>query len=241
MKRYITIVLLLSALSGRMWAQNDDTVVVSDSRLVVAERPVHLLTDTNRLLKDDRRWQFHLALGSALVGSNTGSASVFTVAPTVIYRPSERLTFKASVASIQSFSLAPDGYAVMGHNVRSLAPYRYPASAGAVNVSMAYKVNERLTVAASLFHAEGQIASSALMNPWFASGMPMDMNLTAFSAALRYRLREDTFIDMHMTVINDPTGVLGPLYWGGPYGAPFEHLSAYGRLGSFSYFSPFEY
>ena len=69
------------------------------------------------------------------------------------------------------------------------------------------------------------MASDALMNPFLPPATMMDMNLTAFTASLRYKLREDSCLDMHMTVINDPTGALGPLYYGslygGLYGAPY--------------------
>ncbi len=226
--KYIRCLMALALLAGGYSAlgQNDDSVVDSDSRVIVAERPVHALTDTSRLT-DNKRWDFHLSMGTALAGSRFGSASVFSVTPSVIYRPNDKLTVHASASALNSYTLAPNGYRIEGVRPRSYAPLRHPSAAvaGAVNLAMTYRVNERLWLGASLFHMGGQMASDALMNPFLPPATMMDMNLTAFTASLRYKLREDSFLDMHMTVINDPTGALGPLYYGslygGLYGAPY--------------------
>ena len=59
--KYIRCLMALALLAGGYSAlgQNDDSVVDSDSRVIVAERPVHVLTDTSRLT-DNKRWDFHL-------------------------------------------------------------------------------------------------------------------------------------------------------------------------------------
>lgn len=216
------MVLALLAGAYNAMGQNDDSVVASDSRVIVAERPVHALTDTSRLT-DDKRWDFHLSMGTALVGSRLGSASVFSVTPSVVYRPNDRVTVRASASALNTYTLAPNGYRIEGIRPRSYAPVRHPSAAvaGAVSVAMTYRVNERLWLGASLFHMGGQMASDVLMNPFLPPTTMIDMNMTAFTAALRYKLREDSFLDMHFTVINDPTGALGPLYYGSPYGGMY--------------------
>ena len=43
---------------------------------------------------------------------------------------------------------------------------------------------------------------------------------------MRYRIGEDSFLDIHATFIDDRTGALGPLYFGGPYGSPYYYHNA---------------
>lgn len=212
---------------GVLRAQVDDTVVSVDSRLVVAsDRPMHLLADKSRLLDTLDPWEFHLSMGTAWVGSSFSAASVFGITPTVIYRPNARLKIKGSVSALSSYSLAgPNGYRIEGYTPRSLAPVRYPGSALATSVqlSAAYQVNDRLWIAASFMHMGGDIVPAALMNPWFQPDRPVLLNANTFTASMRYRLTDDSYLQLHMTIIDDRTGALGPLLFGGPYGSPFYY------------------
>ena len=191
-----------------------------------AERPIHLLTDTSALMDTTQTWEFHLSMGSAVVGSSFGSASLFGVTPSVIYRPNDRLKVSASVTAIDSWSLSHGNYSIRGYRPNSVTPYRNPGSvAAAMSLAASYRVNDRLWIAASLIHINGGIESAALVNPWFMGDYPVLLNATAFSAAMRYRLGNDSFLDIHMTIIDDRTGALGPLLFGGPYGSSYYYRS----------------
>jgi len=163
--------------------------------------------------------EVHLSLGSTVVGGKWGSASAFGVTPSIVFRPNERLAVRASLTTMNSYSLMPSGYALRGREQRSLAPVRnYNGAAVALNVAAAYKVNDRLWVAGSLMHVVGGLASAALVNPWLAADMPMMLDATAFSASMRYRVGEKSYLDLHLMVARDRTGALGPLMYGNPWG-----------------------
>lgn len=189
-----------------------------------ADRPIHVLTDTSALMDTTQTWEFHLSMGSSVVGGTFGSASMFGVTPSVIYRPNDRLKVRASLTAIDSWSLSHGNYSVRGYRPNSVTPYRNPGSvAAAMSLAASYKVNDRLWIAASLIHINGGIESAALVNPWFMGDFPVMLNATAFSAAMRYRLGNDSFLDIHMTIIDDRTGALGPLLFGGPYGSSYYY------------------
>ncbi len=48
--------------------------------------------------------------------------------------------------------------------------------------------------------------------------MPLMLDATAFSAAMRYRIGESSFLDIHLTVIDDRTGAFTPMLFGAPFG-----------------------
>ncbi len=179
--------------------------------------------------QDTATWKpldFHLSLGTAVVGNSHNAASLFTVTPSLVYRPNERTIIKGSFTTLNSYSLTGGNYALHGREPRSMAPLRYPSSLAAVGtVSLAYKASDRLWIAASLTHVGGELASAAILNPWFQSSRPVLLDATAFTAAMRYKFKNDNTLDLYFTYINDRTGALGPLLFYGPYGNPYyvEH------------------
>lgn len=214
-------------IGNALQAQVDDTIVSYDDRLAIAsDRPMHPLSDKSRLLDTVEPWQFHLSMGTALVGNSYSSASLFGISPSVVYQPNPRLRVKASLSALSSYSLAgPAGYSVRGYTPRSLAPLRYPANAlaASLQLSAAYKLSDRLWIAASFLHMGGSLAAAAALNPWLSSDRPIPLNASAFTAAMRYRLSDDSYLHLHMTIIDDRTGALGPLLFGSPYGSPFYY------------------
>ncbi|MBQ1409153.1 MAG: hypothetical protein IIY87_05290 [Bacteroidales bacterium] len=229
MKKLFLILTLLSSVT-LLRAQNDTIVTMSDglsrTSSIKADRPVHPLTDKSHLLDTLQPWEFHLSLGTGFVGSGFSSATFSGITPSVVYRPNDKWTIRASATMLHSYTLAPDGYAIQGRRPRSMAPLRDPnPMALALNVSATYKVNDRLWLAAKLMRLNGGLASGAILNPWFAPDMPVDLNATAVSAAMRYRFGDDNYLDIHMSFINDHTGALGPLLFGGPYGSPYYYHS----------------
>lgn len=224
-KSHHTIVLLLLlALMPFAAKGQQDTIVSHSGDITVGNVPsvraMHQLEDRSTLLDDSiQRWEFHLSMGSSIVGSNRGAASIWGITPSVTLRPSDKLKINASVSLLDSYSMYPNGYNIRGREVRNLDPVRnYGAAAAALKLSASYKLNDRLWLAASLLHASGGLASAALVNPWLPTDLPLLLDATAFTAAMRYRIGDNSFLDIHMTVIDDRAGTLMPLYFGGPFG-----------------------
>lgn len=229
MKKFFLILALLLSVTV-LRAQNDTIVTMSDglsrTSTIKAERPVHPLTDKSHLLDTVKAWDFHLSLGTGFVGGGFNAASFSGITPSIVYRPNDKLTLRASATMLHSYTLAPDGYAIQGRRPRNMAPLRDPnAMALALNVSATYKVNDRLWLSAQVIRFNGGLASGAVLNPWFAPNLPEDIDATAVSAAMRYRIGDDNYLDIHMSFINDRTGALGPLMFGGPYGSPYYYHS----------------
>ncbi len=228
------IYLLLFSFASVVWAQQDTIVSMSDrltpTASIKADRPVHQLTNKNHLVDTLQPLEFHLSMGGGFIGSRYNSASAFGITPSVVYRPSDRFTFRTSATFLNSYTLAPGGYQIHGQRPRSMAPLRNPNSlASAFTMSASYKVNDRLWIAGRVMFLNGSLASGAIVNPWFAPDMPIDLNATAVTAAMRYRIGDDSFIDLHFTYIKDRTGALGPLLFGGPYGSPeYYHTTTFG-------------
>lgn len=217
MKRSV-ILLLLMALLGQCLLQAQDTIDLRDGEVYHLGGPKrHSVAVADTL----PRWDFHVSLGSGVTVGNRGTVSAFGVTPSVVWRPSERLKVTASGTLMDSYALMPRGFHLRGQEPRNVAPLRHPQGgsvAGALRVEAEYQVNERLWVAGSLTRLTGRLASGALVSPWLYGRGPVDLDATALSADLRYRFKNNTFLDVHMTVIDDRTGAMGPLIMGGPYG-----------------------
>ncbi len=174
-------------------------------------RPLRPVEDYGRLLDTVEPLQFHIAFGTGINASSYASASYFSVTPSLTYRPNDRLSVTGSVTLLRSVTLAPDGYRVRGYEPHSMAPYRNPAAvAYQATVSASYKVNERLWLAASLQHINGPLAAGMPLNFWMVNDRPLYLDATSFSAAMRYRFNNDSFIDIYLNVINDRAGTLMP-------------------------------
>lgn len=229
----IIFALFFVFIAGTTIAQRDSIVTASGeltTTSIKADRPVHLLTDKSKLRDTLQPWEFHLSMGGGFVGSSYSSASLFGVTPSVIYRPNEKFTFRASASFLNSYTLAPGGYQIQGRRPRSMAPLRDPgAVAAAFTMSGTYQVNERLWIAGRIMFLNGALASGMIVNPWFPADMPVELNATAVTAAMRYKISNNSFLDFHLTYINDRTGALGPLLFGGPYGSPeYYHTTTFG-------------
>ena len=209
----LTVLVLMPLLSQ---SQNDSVVSHSDG-LVISVPSAASTTQAAYPSDSLNRWDFHLSLGSGIMGGSYSSASYLGVTPSLVFRPTDRLKITASATILDSYSLSGGNYYIRGREPRSLAPLRNPARAASVSVAVSYRVNDRLWVAASLHTLGGMLANGALVNPWLAGTPPMDLDATAFSASMRYRMGDNSFLDLHMTLIEDRTGALGPLLFANPY------------------------
>ncbi|MCR4828912.1 MAG: hypothetical protein K5864_05560 [Bacteroidales bacterium] len=233
MKRLLFILPVLFMLSSRAVAQEDTIVSLT------ADRPIHLLQDPSKLLDTVEPWEFHLSMGAALVGSSFSTASLWSVTPTVVYRPNDRLKIKASATAFESWSLSPHGYRLGVRDERDLAPWRPGVSHVGMqaDLSVSYQVNDRLWLAASLHHWGGSVASAAVLSPWYFSDAPMELDATAFSAHMRYRIGDDNYLSLHMMYLEDRTGAMLPMMLGYPYGGFGQYGSA--TFGSHLFYNPF--
>ncbi|MBR4715967.1 MAG: hypothetical protein IKP34_07295 [Bacteroidales bacterium] len=214
LKRLLLLAALFATAPFTASAQTDSIVSMSDDLSLLPPKSIRSQADTLQ------KWEYHLSMGGAVVGSSFGSASLYGIKPTVIFKPNDKLKVSASASLLNSFSFGASSYTLRGSNPRSLAPLRnYNAAAAALEVAATYKVNDRLWVAASLLHIGGGLASGVIINPWMLGNSPVMLDATAFSAAMRYRIGKDNYLDLQMTIIDDRTGAFGPLFFGGPYGS----------------------
>jgi len=216
-KIFFILPLLLAIGVGSVAIAQQDTVRDYTRQLPSSVYSLRPLEDYGKLMDSVPRWQFHVSMGTSLVGNSYDMASLYGITPTVVYRPNNRLKIVGSLTGINSHVLATDGYTIRGREERSLAPYRYPSTALAATVAAEYQVNDRLWLAASYSRMGGELASGMLVNPWLlTSERPVLLDASSFTAAMRYRFGKDNFLDIHLTVINDRAGTLAPLIYS-PY------------------------
>lgn len=151
------------------------------------------------------RWEPHISVTTGFVGSSYGDNRLYTsIAPSVTFRPTKRLSFVGGIGMMNDLGMDPH-YLV--HPVRSLAPLRSSnGGTGLVSayVGAEYQVNDRLWLAASLYHLGGQYA------PFFgcANGSAVDVSATALSAEAAYRFSDNNYLRLSFTVVRDHTGML---------------------------------
>lgn len=228
MTRKVYTILFVLTLSHAVVAQND---------AVVSELPPSLQVQPSVAAVADSAspWEVHLTLGGAVVGNSRSVASLYSITPTILYRPSDRLKIKASVSAVESFALTQRG----GFRGQSAYMPYVPGShvAAAANISVAYKASDRLWIAGSFHHFGGSLASASIVAPWFPSDAPMELNANAYSASLRYRFGNDNYLTIHLNVIDDRTGAMGPILFGSPYGSYGYYSNT--TFGSHLYYDPF--
>ena len=179
------------------------------------------------------RWEPHLSAGTGFVGSSYGDNRLFTsIAPSLTFRPNGCWTVNAGFRVTTDMGLNPN-YAFSSAE-RSLAPYRHRnGGTGLVSVHAGaqYRANDRLWLAASVYHLTGTYA------PYygFGNGDVFDVSATAFSAAASYRFGNDSFLHLSVTCIRDEYGTV-PFLWHdawmhGGYGSWGMYGSPYGQTG----------
>ncbi len=167
---------------------------------------------------DTSRWDFHLSTG-VTVGSGWGKTdALMWTAPRVEYRISDRLTIRGGFAMVGS--LLP-GYELQ-MPVRSYAPRKHGTRMLAGFASARYRVNDRLSIWASLQHVGGWREPL-----WTPQGEAFNVGLTAFSGGFAYELSDQSFFEMHFHIVHDhygnsALGLLGHPYYG--WGVPSWEL-----------------
>ena len=188
------------------------------------------VTDTVRL----PRWEPHLSVCTGFMGTSYGDNRLFSsVAPSLTFRPNARWTVNAGFRITTDMGLNPN-YSISSPR-RSLAPYRRDNNGGtglvSVHAAAQYQVNDRLWLAAAVYHLTGTYAPICA----FTNGNVLDVSVTALSAAATYRLRNDSFLHFAVSYIRDEYGTL-PYMWHdalmhGGYSGWGMYGTPYGRMG----------
>lgn len=207
---------------------------------LVAQRPFH----PGRQIVEAKdsvsapKWEPHLAVSTGFIGSNYGDNRLFTsVAPSIDYRPNDRWRLNAGFRITSDMGFPP----VAGS--RDLAPYKREGGTGlaSAHASAEYQVNDRLWLAAAIYHVGGKYA------PFygFGQGGTLDVSATAISAAAAYRFNDHDFLRLSFTVVRDHYGTLPFMYhdaWmHGGYGAWGLYATPTDYYRMASPFSPFFY
>lgn len=171
------------------------------------------------------KWEPHMSVTTGFVGNSYGDNRLYTsIAPSVTFRPTKKLSFVGGFSVMSDMGLDPN---YLSKPVRSLAPRR--ANNGGTGVASAYveadyQVNDRLWLAASLYHVGGQYA------PFFgpANGSAFDVSATALSAEAAFRFSDNNYLRLSFTVVRDHTGMMPYMI----YDTWMNH--GWGRWSSFS-------
>ena len=126
------------------------------------------------------KWEPHLSVSTGFMGTSYGDNRLFTsVAPSLVYRPSDKWTLVGGFRITTDMGLNPN-YTI-GTNQRSLAPYKTNGGTGLASgyVEAQYQVNENFWLAGSIYHIGGSYA------PFYGplNGEAFQVSATAISAA----------------------------------------------------------
>lgn len=107
-------------------------------------------------------------------------------------------------------------YLLHGRTPYSLAPRKHNSSLIVLNAGVQYNVNDRLSLAFSVYHIGGQ------MVPWWlpSTYAPLDVSITGFDAELHYRLGKDSYLNFYLSFYRDNLGTMG-MALGPFYGDPW--------------------
>lgn len=157
-----------------------------------------------------QRFDYHMSFTTG-VSSIMGNVHNFAVVdPSFNFNINPKLTLQAGFTVVSDIRM--NNYQLQGQEPSSLAPRRSTSMIGS-EVSAIYKVNDRLTVAGSVYYLGGEL------QPWFCpEGRPLDVNAYGFSASMSYKTRNNNRIDLYFDILHDDSGSISPMWYGNPYG-----------------------
>lgn len=191
-----------------------------------------------------RRCQFHGSIGTGIEIGNGYATTYLVASPRVDYHVSDRFVLTAGFTLLGTMD--PNRFMLQGRQPRNLAPMREGNASAAIAAYIAgeYQVNDRLWIAASFLRAGGQMIMPTTFTPWgfIPGGWNANVDVTAFSAALRLKVGDDTYIHFQCAYLRDGTGDFMPYYTSpffhsymyGMDGLPFGPYGVYGPYGSYS-------
>lgn len=207
MKRLKFILLLIMAMSLRQGVVHAQFLL-----------PDGIGNDSVRMPK----WEPHLMVGTGFMGSANGDNRLFTsVAPSLVYRPSNRWVVSGGFRITSDMGLNPNF--MLSKPAKSLVPYKRNGGTGLVSahVEAVYQAGKNVWLAGALYHISGSYAPLYGL----ANGEMLNVSATAISAAAAFRFNEDSFLSLSFTVLRDHYGTLPYMYhdawmhgFGGPWG-----------------------
>lgn len=159
------------------------------------------IPDTIRL----PRWEPHLAVSTGFLGTSFGDNRLYTsVAPSLVYRPSDKWTVVGGFRITTDMGLNPN-YSI-GSSQRSLAPYRTNGGTGLASgyVEAQYHVNDNFWLAGSVYHIGGSYAP--LFGP--LNSEAFNVSATAISAAAAFRFKNNNLLHISFTYVRDHAGTM---------------------------------
>lgn len=151
------------------------------------------------------------------MGSGFGQRQhVEWLSPSIELKPTDRLTVQTGFTL--TGHLLPQGYRVQAYSP-SLAPRRTGTQTTSMWVAGQYRVNDRLSVWASVAHATGWFQPL-----WLDHSVPLEA--TAVSGGFAYELAKGHLLEMHFHLLSDPAGTAWmPMLtaWDSPWGGMWEN------------------
>lgn len=154
------------------------------------------------------KWDYHLSVGTGVMGNRDDARCYTLVAPSISYRPTDRWKINGGFGVMSDFGLV-NTYKVDFSNTPSRVPLKQQSNTGIVAgyVAAEYQANEKLWLAASIFGVSGQY------NPFFfGNGQSLPVGLYGGSASMTYKIGDDSFLHLSLHIINDNMGTLPFLY-----------------------------
>lgn len=185
------------------------------------------IPDTIRLPK----WEPHLAVSTGFLGTSFGDNRLYTsVAPSLVYRPSDKWTVVSGFRITTDMGLNPN-YSI-GSSQRSLAPYRTNGGTGLASgyVEAQYQVNDNFWLAGSVYHIGGSYAP--LFGP--LNSEAFNVSATAISAAAAFRFKNNNLLHISFTYVRDHAGTMPYMLYD-----TWMHAGGFGPWGMYA--SPTDY
>lgn len=157
------------------------------------------------------KWDYHLNVGTGIVSDFDNQVrNYFMISPEIEYKPNSRWAVKAGFNAISDM----DSYVFKGREPQSLAPRKNASTAVGIHLSAQYQVTDRLWIGATVFHIGGQSSLLYTFNPYYGwqFGTPVDLSITGFCADMQYRIGDNSYLDLHISVLRDNYGTLPILY-----------------------------
>lgn len=211
-KILLTLILLLPAFIGKAQLHQG--------------RPLTSEEVEARAEKDESRLDYHVSLFSGVVSGWNGAGSYMGLAPKLSYSFDDQWKIKAGFAVLSDFG---SNFGVV--EPVSLAPRRYSNTAVAGAVTLENHPTDKIWWSVRGFMATGSINPALMLYPTPAMHQPgYDLNAYGASASIRYKIRNNNYLDFHFSVVRDRAGSLMPMMfnpWCHPYGfgglgCPFE-------------------
>ena len=142
----------------------------------------------------NKRVDYNVILSTGVVANGIDAAAYTMVAPSMSFRPSERVQVSAGFSYLTDWSSMELGKA----NDVDLAPRKASTNMGSVYVQASYSPNPNLCISGTAFYIGGT------MSPVF-SGYYRPMEVSSYGAAadVLFKTKRNTTISLHLSFIKD--------------------------------------